>query len=101
MTSPSALLGTVVDGRYRLREFIGSGSYGSVYAADELVLGRVISQVAVKIITPENDDQRTSVLHEIRSLAQLNHDYIITYRSSGELRDGPMADSIFLATELG
>jgi parallel beta-helix repeat protein len=41
------------------------------------------------------------VLLEILGLAQLNHDYIITYRSSGEVREGPLAGSIFLATELG
>lgn len=101
MSLNDSLLGTVIDGRYRLREFIGSGSYGSVFAADELTLGRVISQVAVKIITPDNDDDRKKVLVEILGLAQLTHDFIITYRSSGAVREGPMAGSLFLATELG
>jgi hypothetical protein len=101
MAEHDNLLGTVIDGRYRLREFIGSGSFGSVYAADELTLGRVISQVAVKLITPESDEHRQLVLREILALAQLNHDYVITYRSSGEIREGPLAGTIFLATELG
>lgn len=101
MEQPESILGTIIDGRYRLREFIGSGSYGSVYAADELTLGRVISQVAVKIINPENDDRRQKVLQEILGLARLHHDYIIAYRSSGEIREGNLAGSIFLATELG
>jgi serine/threonine protein kinase len=101
MDNPELLLGTIVDGRYRLREFIGNGSYGSVFAAEELTLGRVISQVAVKLINPENEEQRQKVLHEILGLARLNHDYIIAYRSSGEIRDGDLAGSIFLATELG
>ena len=101
MEQPESILGTIIDGRYRLREFIGSGSYGSVYAADELTLGRVISQVAVKIINPENDDRRQKVLQEILSLARLHHDFIIAYRSSGEIREGSLAGSIFLATELG
>src|SRR5512143_1726847 len=101
MDQPESLLGTIVDGRYRLREFIGSGSYGSVYAADELTLGRVISQVAVKLIKPENDDRRQKVLQEILGLARLHHDYMIAYRSSGEIREGNLAGWIFLATELG
>jgi hypothetical protein len=101
MTVVDSLIGTVIDGRYRLREFIGKGSFGSVYAADELTLGRVISQVAVKVIAPENNDDRRSVLLEILGLAQLHHDFIINYRSSGEIREGPLAGSIFLATELG
>src|SRR5579871_5840698 len=95
------VIGSVIDGRYRLREFIGSGSFGSVYAADELTLGRIISQVAIKLIAPEGDEDRRAVLQEILGLAQLNHDFIITYRSSGEVREGPMAGAIFLATELG
>jgi serine/threonine protein kinase len=101
MDQPESLLGTIVDGRYRLREFIGSGSYGSVYAADELTLGRVISQVAVKLIKPENDVRRQKVLQEILGLARLHHDYIIAYRSSGEIREGNLTGWIFLATELG
>jgi parallel beta-helix repeat protein len=101
MDNPEFLLGTIIDGRYRLREFIGNGSYGSVFAAEELTLGRVISQVAVKLISPENDTQRQKVLQEILGLARLNHDYIISYRSSGEVREGDLAGTIFLATELG
>lgn len=101
MSSPHHLLGQIIDGRYRLREFIGRGSFGAVFAADEFTLGRVISQVAVKIITPESPEQRRSVMREILGLAQLHHDYIIVYRSSGEIREGPMSGSIFLATELG
>src|ERR1051326_7253017 len=101
MPPTGELLGTVIDGRYRLREFIGSGSYGSVSAADERTMGRVISQVAVKVITPAGNDDRKNVLREILGLAQLNHDFIITYRSSGEVREGPLSGSIFLATELG
>src|SRR5579871_3215843 len=101
MSVSDSLISTVLDGRYRLREFIGNGSFGSVFAADEMTLGRVISQVAVKLISPEDEDDRRRVLQEILGLAQLNHDFIITYRSSGEVREGPMAGSIFLATELG
>src|SRR5262249_49832232 len=101
MTHPDRWLGTVIDGRYRLSEFVGHGSYGSVFAADEVTLGQVITQVAIKIITPDTDERRSKVLNEIRALARLNHDYIIAYRSSGEIRSGVLASSIFLATELG
>lgn len=101
MERPDLLLGTVIDNRYRLSEFIGSGSYGSVFAADEVTLGRVISRVAVKIITPENQDHRQSILNEIVGLARLHHDHVIAYRSSGQIAYGELAGCIFLATELG
>ena len=101
MERPERFLGEVIDGRYRLTDFIGSGSFGSVFAADELTLGRVISRVAVKLIMPESPEQRRSVLNEIVSLARLHHDYIIVYRSSGEVAYGALAGAIFFATELG
>src|SRR5262245_51799194 len=101
MERPDLLLGTVIDNRYRLSDFIGSGSYGSVYAADEVTLGRVISRVAVKIITPETQDHRQSILNEIVGLAQYHHDHVIAYRSSGQIAYGELAGCIFLATELG
>jgi hypothetical protein len=101
MTHPDRWLGTIIDGRYRLSEFIGHGSYGSVFAADEVTMGQVITQVAVKIIAPETDEHRTKILNEILALARLNHDYVIAYRSSGEIRSGTLSSSIFLATELG
>jgi hypothetical protein len=101
MDRPDRFLNLVVDGRYRLTRYLGAGSFGSVYAADEETLGRVVSQVAVKIIRPADEKDRQSVLNEILGLASLHHDYIINYRSSGEIRDGELAGSIFLATELG
>src|SRR5438552_4108804 len=101
MERPDLLLGTVVDNRYRLTEFIGSGSYGSVFAADEVTLGRVISRVAVKIITPESQDHRQVIMNEIVGLARFHHDHVIAYRSSGQIAYGSLAGSIFLATELG
>jgi len=101
MDNADRFVDTTIDGRYRLTEYIGSGSYGSVYAADEVTLGRVISRVAVKIITPEHAEQRNSVLNEIVGLARLHHDYIIVYRASGVIAYGDLAGSIFVATELG
>src|SRR5262245_20013085 len=101
MERPDLLLGTVIDNRYRLSEFIGSGSYGSVFAADEVTLGRVISRVAVKIITPETQEHRQIILNEIVGLAQFHHDHVIAYRSSGQIAYGELAGCIFLATELG
>jgi len=101
MDHPDRFLNLMVDGRYRLTRFLGSGAYGSVYAADEETLGRVVSQVAIKIIAPADEKHRQSILNEILGLANLHHDFIIGYRSSGEIRDGELAHSIFLATELG
>ena len=101
MESPDRLLGTVIDNRYRLSEFIGRGSYGCVFAAEEVTLGRVISRVAVKLIIPESEEQRQTVMNEIVGLARFHHDYVIAYRSSGQIAYGDLSGCLFLATELG
>ena len=44
-----ALLGKTVGGRYEIRKHLGSGGFGSVFAADQILFGRPIRKVALKI----------------------------------------------------
>ncbi len=101
MISAELLNGTVVDNRYRLTRKIGKGSYGWVFEAVEEIAGNYVGEVAVKLLAPEDDMQREMVLREIRALAGLTHEYIIGYRTSGLIPDGPLKGMIFLVTELG
>ncbi|MFV1968881.1 MAG: protein kinase, partial [Pirellulaceae bacterium] len=97
---PETLLGTLVDRRYRLARFLGSGSFGFVFEAAEESLGSCVSRVAVKIILPRNEEERAGVRCDVRGLAQLNHDHILVYRTSGEIDEGPLAGAVFVVTEL-
>lgn len=101
MISEELLSGTVLDNRYRLTRKIGKGSYGWVFEAVEEIAGNYVGDVAVKLLAPEDDAQREMVLREIRALAGLTHEYIIGYRTSGLIPDGPLKGMIFLVTELG
>ncbi len=101
MISADLLIGTVVDNRYRLTRKIGKGSFGWVFEATEEMAGLYVGRVAVKLLAPEDEAQREMVLREIRALAGLTHEYIIAYRTSGQVTDGALAGSIFLVTELG
>ncbi|QDU67755.1 serine/threonine-protein kinase [Engelhardtia mirabilis] len=64
---PSAGLGQLVARRYRLRDVLGSGGFGAVFRADDLLAGR---SVAVKLIHP-----RAGRMHEVfrREIAALRH----------------------------
>ena len=42
--------GQAIDGKYHLQRLLGTGSYGGVFLADEVVADRLIRQVAVKLI---------------------------------------------------
>jgi serine/threonine protein kinase len=49
------LQGESIDRKYHLKKFLGAGGYGGVFLADEVVDDHFQRQVAVKLISPEND----------------------------------------------
>lgn len=77
-TRAETKVGTILDGRYRLDEVIGTGSMGTVYRATQLTVNR---PVAVKVLN-------TSVQHhpklqqrfevEARAVGALNHPNVLT-----------------------
>ncbi|OJH37374.1 serine/threonine-protein kinase [Cystobacter ferrugineus] len=105
LSSPSAVLvqepspallapGTTVS-RYVVRERIGSGAMGVVYAAHDPELGR---RVALKVLRPEGQHRQElqqRLLREAQSLARLSHPNVVTLYDVGTHGDG-----IFLAMEL-
>ncbi|HMH46554.1 MAG TPA: protein kinase, partial [Solirubrobacteraceae bacterium] len=78
------LLGTLLGGRYRLDAQIGRGGMSTVYRAFDTVLER---PVAIKLMHREiasDSDQLERFRREARSVAQLNHPYIVTVIDAGE-----------------
>src|SRR5437588_8117318 len=80
----STLLGTILNGRYRLEARIGAGGMSTVYRALDETLQR---QVAIKLMNREV----TSDYHELerfrreaRAVAQLSHPHIVGVIDAGE-----------------
>ena len=73
--------------RYTLREEIGRGGMGTVYRADDAVLGR---PVALKVLSVERsgsvDAER--LLREARGIARLEHPGLVPVHDAGVLPDG-------------
>lgn len=83
-----ALLGRVLGGKFRLRSFIGAGSSGTVYQADQVALGRT---VAVKILNPAlaGDARLVSRFHdEALAASRLNHPNTVSVIDYGQTDDG-------------
>ena len=85
------MVGTVIMSRFKIRERLGSGGFGTVYRAwDE----RLERDVAVKVIDLGGQPVER-VMREAQAIARLNHPSVLTLYELGE--DGRSA---YLVSEL-
>src|SRR6201995_2400525 len=80
----TTLLGTPLNGRYRLEARIGAGGMSTVYRALDETLQR---QVAIKLMNREvtsDSDQLERFRREARAVAQLSHPHIVGVIDAGE-----------------
>src|SRR5437764_12939054 len=80
----STLLGTSLNGRYRLEARIGCGGRSTVDRALDVTLER---QVAIKLMNREvasDSDQLERFRREARAVAQLSHPHIVGVIDAGE-----------------
>jgi serine/threonine-protein kinase len=83
----STLLGTTLNGRYRLEARIGAGGMSTVYRALDETLQR---QVAIKLMNREvasDSDQLERFRREARAVAQLSHAHIVGVIDAGDDQD--------------
>ena len=80
------LIGTVLDGKYRILRAIGGGGMGMVYEAEHVSLGRL---VAVKtVVRTASDDAFTRLSREASMVAAIHHPNICDVYDVGELPNG-------------
>jgi eukaryotic-like serine/threonine-protein kinase len=80
----STLLGTILNGRYRLEARIGAGGMSTVYRALDETLER---RVAIKLLNREvssDSDELERFRREARAVAQLSHPHIVGVIDAGE-----------------
>lgn len=85
----STLLGTLLNGRYRLEARIGTGGMSSVYRALDETLER---PVAIKLMNREiatDSDQLERFRREARAVAQLSHPHVVGVIDYGEDQGRP------------
>jgi tRNA A-37 threonylcarbamoyl transferase component Bud32 len=78
------LVGTQLNGRYRLDAQVGAGGMSTVYRAFDVTLER---PVAIKLLHREiasDSDQIERFRREARAVAQLSHPHIVTVIDAGE-----------------
>lgn len=83
--------GTLLDGRYRFMQRVGSGGMADVWSATDEVLERVVAVKLFRFDTDMTDDQR--IQNEIRTVAALAHPGIVTVFDAGTVAD-PESDGL-------
>lgn len=85
-------------GRYRVRERIGRGGHGEVFAAFDPELQR---DVAIKILHLGREvDASAWLVAEGRTLARLAHEHVVSVYDVGAFATDDAADGVFLVMEL-
>lgn len=83
MSNACSLRPPVLAGKYALMRKLGAGTSGSVYEAENLLIGR---RVAVKLLSPSfaaRADLRAAVISEARIAARIDHPNVVDIRDIG------------------
>jgi|GEM_PF-583325 len=92
---PDPLIGTMLNGNYRLERKIGEGGMGNVYRATQFPLER---KVAIKILKPSetNPEGEHYFMREVKAINMLRHPNIISVLDYGK---DAQSDALFLVME--
>jgi tRNA A-37 threonylcarbamoyl transferase component Bud32/tetratricopeptide (TPR) repeat protein len=92
---PLTRIAEVIDGRYRLLEFVGQGGMGNVYRAEHTTIRK---SVALKLLHPSLatvPEIRSRFEREAFAIGRIDHPNCVDVNDFGELADG----SLFLVME--
>src|SRR5436190_23126340 len=84
----SALIGTILGGRYRIDKLLGEGGMGAVYQCEHTHMRK---RLAVKVLHPEMSRMPEVVARferEAMAAAHIDHPNVATATDFGKLEDG-------------
>ena len=84
----SAVVGSVIGGRYQVRRLCGEGGMGRVYEAEHIDIGK---RVALKILHPaysQTPDLVERLRREARAASKISHPNVVDVTDSGTIDDG-------------
>lgn len=82
--TPPLAAGTVIDGKYRVIERIGTGGFGDVFRVHHVLLNRELALKALHPLLAFEAEVRRRFFREARVLMDLAHPNLVTLRDVGE-----------------
>ncbi|MFM9613355.1 hypothetical protein DF268_19450 [Streptomyces sp. V2] len=95
-----ALVGEIIDGRYRLVREIGRGALNVVWEAEEFAFGNPLGRVALKLQPPQGDKRYVYFSREAMVMAGLDSPNLLPYRSAGTQEGGALNGWSYICTAL-
>jgi len=86
-----ALIGAVIDKRFRILQFLGTGGVGNVYVAESLRGGAGRARVTIKVLRAEhsgNDKLRARFAREVSAASRVHDPRVVQIYDIGSLPDG-------------
>ncbi len=83
-----SLVGTVIDDRYKIESIIGRGALGTVYKANQELVGRPVAVKVLHSYLISDTDTVKRFQQEARGVSRLKHPHIITIFDYGLLPNG-------------
>ncbi len=83
-----ALIGTIVDGRYRIGEQIGEGGMGVVYKALHVTLNKTLALKVLRGEMAKDPEVVQRFIQEAQAATSIGHENIIDISDFGRLPDG-------------
>jgi len=87
-SAKDALIGTVVDGRYRIGEQIGEGGMGVVYKALHVTLNKTLALKVLRGEMAKDPEVVQRFIQEAQAATSIGHENIIDISDFGRLPDG-------------
>ena len=97
-----ALIGQLVDARYRLLRLLGQGGFGLVYEADHIVSTEALARIALKLV-PYRPGGGAHQYTELKHALSLEHPNVVRCHSVGDASvrlNGKTVPVLFVAMEL-
>jgi predicted ATPase len=81
------LVGTILDGKYRVENLVGRGGMGAVYRATQMALSRAVAVKVLAARSKPNSSAEERFRREARAIALLKHPNIVTVYDFGVTSD--------------